>query len=41
MNTEHQLKSTLAWPVCPESMKLKKTSTGAMTAAKNDVFTGL
>ena len=41
MNTEHQLKSKLAWPVCQKSMKLNKNGTGAMTTAKNDVFIGL
>ena len=24
MNTEHWLKSKLAWPICPKSIKLKK-----------------
>ena len=38
MNTEHQLKSKLALPVCQMSMKLKQNGTGAMTTAKNDVF---
>ena len=33
MNTEHQLKSKLAWPDIND--------TWAMTAAKNEVFIGL
>ena len=42
MNTEHQLKSKLAWPVYPTSTKLiNKNGTGAMITAKNDVFIGL
>ena len=38
MNTEHQLKSKLVWPVCQKSMKLKQNGTGAITAAKNQRF---
>ena len=30
VNTEHQLKSTLAWSVFQKSMKLKQSGTGAM-----------
>ena len=41
MNTEHKLKSKLAWPVCPKSMKLKQNGTWAMTTAKNDAFNSL
>ena len=37
VNTEHQLKSKLAWAVCSKTMKLKQ----AMTTAKSDVFIGL
>ena len=32
VNTEHQLKSTLAWSVFQKSMKLKQNGTGAMTS---------
>ena len=41
MNTEHQLKSKLAWHMCQKSIKLNKNGTGAMTTAKNDIFIGL
>ena len=41
MNSQHQLKSKLAWPVCQNSMKLKQKDIGAITTAKNDVFVGL
>ena len=41
MNTEHQLKPKLGWPVCPMSMKLNRNGTRAMTATKNAVFIGL
>ena len=41
MNTEHKLKLKLAWPVCAKCMKFKKNGPGAMTTAKNEVFTGL
>ena len=40
MDTGCQLKSKLAWPVCPKSMKLKQNGTGAMNTGKNDVFIG-
>ena len=38
MNTEHQLKSKLAWSVFQRSMKLKQNGTRGMTTTKNDVF---
>ena len=41
MNTGHQLKSKLIWPVYPKSMKLLKNGIEAMTTAKNAVFIGL
>ena len=41
MNTEHQLKSKVAWPGCPKSKKVKQNGTWAMAAAKNEVFIGL
>ena len=41
VNTEHELKQKLAWPVCQKSMKLKQNATEAITTAKNDVFPGL
>ena len=41
MNTEHQLKSKLAWLVCTKGMKWKQNGTGAMATAKDEVFTGL
>ena len=41
MNTERQLKLKLAWPVCSKLMKLKQYGTGAITAARNNVFIGL
>ena len=40
MNTEHELKSKLAWLLCQKSLKLKQNGRGAMTTAKN-VFIGL
>ena len=44
MNTEHQLKWKLTWPVCPKKIKTKKKKKNgarAMTTAKNAVFIGL
>ena len=41
MNTDHQLKWKLTWPVCAKSMKLKQNGARAMTIAKNAVFIGL
>ena len=38
MNTEHQLKSKLAWPACWNSMKLKQKGTWGMTTATNGYF---
>ena len=35
VNTEHWLKSKLAWPVFTNSMKLNKNGTGMMTTGKN------
>ena len=43
MNTEHQLKWKLTWPVCPKSMKLKqryKDGASPMLTVKNAVFIG-
>ena len=36
VNTEQQLKSTLAWPVCPKSMRLKPNGAAAMATAKKE-----
>ena len=42
VNTEHQLKPTLAWYVCTKSMKLKKKMVQVeMVTTKNEVFIGL
>ena len=41
MNTEHQLKLKLAWPVCTKSMKLKQNGAETLTTVKNEVFIGL
>ena len=38
LNTEHQLKSKLTWPVCRKCMKFKKNRAGTMTASKNAVL---
>ena len=41
MNTEYQLKSKLAWPVCVrKECEIKTNGTGAMTTAKKDFFKG-
>ena len=38
MNTEHQLKLKLAWPMFTKSFQYKKNGTGENNTAKSDFF---